>query len=76
MKKGDLKRGAKTLKREVLNDIRIGVVLSTLIVPFPMLGIFNAPWWAWAIYIGWFAFVVGVNIRPPKKRKFKHFELE
>lgn len=67
-----------------IRDLKTGLLLSSMLVPFPFLGLFSAPWWAWAIYFGWMGFIYFANsIRPHRKarktkvdRVFQTFQIE
>ena len=72
------RNGMTELRHELRNDIRIALIISSVIVPFPFLGLFSAPIWAWAIYFGWVALVIYAQkpARSYKKgKKFEHFEI-
>lgn len=72
------RNGMIELRHELRNDIRIALIISSVIVPFPFLGLFSAPIWAWAIYFGWIALVIYAQkpARSYKKgRKFEYFDL-
>lgn len=73
------RRGGLTeLRHEIRKDVKIGLILASCIVPFPFLGLFGAPIWAWASYFGWIALVIYAQkpARSYKKgRKFEYFEI-
>lgn len=77
----EIKRGngMTELRREIRNDVRVGLLLASVIVPFPFLGLFGAPWWAWLVYFCWIGLLIYAN-RPAhswkKGKKFEHFEIE
>lgn len=68
------------LRRELRHDAKVGLILTSIIVPFPFLGLCDAPLWAWAIYFGWIGLFIVAN-RPrgkkskPKAGTFEHFEI-
>lgn len=64
---------------ELKRDIRHGLVYGSLIAPFPLLGLFGAPFWAWLIYLGWGFLVTFVNfpdVVKKRKKKFQTFKLD
>lgn len=67
MKKRKVKKAAKYLTREMLNDLRMALVISSLITPFIFLAIIMPPLWVWLIYWAWFTLVAIVNMMPSQK---------
>lgn len=67
------------MSKRAKNDLKMGIILGTLIAPFPILALGPAPWWAWTIYVAWWVLNIVAN-RPKKrkkrqKREFQYFDL-
>ena len=81
MKIKEIKRGngLTELRKELRKDIKLALLLTSVLAPFPLLGLFSAPLWAWGIYAGWIALVIYAQkpARSYKKgKKFEHFEID
>lgn len=52
-----------------LKDLRVAALISSVIVPFPFLGVLKAPIWLWLIYLAWVGLFIYANLKRPEKNK-------
>ena len=70
--------GLTEIRKELREDIKLCILGCSFVIPFVFLMFFDAPVWAWLIWIAWVALFVYANSRPRKRRerKFQHYEIE
>ena len=73
------KNGLTELRKELTEDFKLALLISSMVIPFFFLAFLDAPLIPWLLWFGWIGLVVFAN-KPAhsyrkSKKKFKHYEI-